>query len=69
MRSAAGALDLSISGVGDDRRLATSAGVGDRLGLATPGHVRAFREHGAGIVPVFAQQSIRERDRLNRTPQ
>lgn len=49
--------------------LATSAGVGDRLGLATPGHVRAFREHGVGIVPVFAQQSIREMDRLRRTPQ
>lgn len=49
--------------------LVTSAGVGDRLGLATPGHVRAFRRYGAGIVPVFAQQSIREMDRLGRTPQ
>jgi hypothetical protein len=49
--------------------LATSAGVGDRLGLATPGHVRAFRRHGTGIVPVFAQQSIREMERLHRTPQ
>ena len=49
--------------------LHTSAGVGDRLGLATPGHVQAFRQHGAGIVPVFAQQSIREMDRLERTPQ
>ncbi|WP_166789427.1 tagaturonate epimerase family protein [Cryobacterium sp. TMS1-20-1] len=49
--------------------LATSAGVGDRLGLATPGHVRAFRKYGAGIVPVFAQQSMREMDRLERTPQ
>jgi hypothetical protein len=49
--------------------LAMSAGVGDRLGLATPGHVRAFRKFGSGIVPVFAQQSIREMDRLGRTPQ
>lgn len=47
----------------------TSAGVGDRLGLATPGHVRAFRAFGDGILPVFAQQSIREMDRLGRTPQ
>lgn len=49
--------------------LRTSAGVGDRLGLATPGHVRAFHTYGRGIVPIFAQQSIREMDRLGRTPQ
>ena len=49
--------------------LRTSAGVGDRLGLAAPGQVRAFRRFGAGIVPVFAQQSAREMDRLGRTPQ
>lgn len=49
--------------------LHTSAGAGDRLGLATPGHVAAFREHGSGIAPVFAQQSIREMDRLGRSPQ
>jgi hypothetical protein len=49
--------------------LATSAGVGDRLGLATPGHVAAFRVHGRGVFPVFAQQSIREMERLDRTPQ
>lgn len=49
--------------------LGTSAGVGDRLGLATPGHVKAFRTYGSGIMPVFAQQSIREMDRLGRTPQ
>lgn len=47
----------------------TSAGVGDRLGLATPGHVHAFRDFGTGIIPVFAQQSIREMDRLGRSPQ
>lgn len=49
--------------------LATSAGVGDRLGVATPGHVKAFRKFGGDVIPVFAQQSIREMDRLGRTPQ
>ncbi|MDQ1580691.1 MAG: tagaturonate epimerase, partial [Microbacteriaceae bacterium] len=49
--------------------LHTSAGVGDRLGRATPGHVRAFQTYGGGMVPVFAQQSAREMDRLERTPQ
>ncbi len=44
----------------------TSAGTGDRLGLATPGHVRAFRAN-AGIVPVLAQQSARELARTGRT--
>jgi len=46
----------------------TSAGLGDRLGLATPGHVRAVRSVGGGIAPVFPQQSIREMARTNRTP-
>ncbi|MBB5633724.1 hypothetical protein BKA04_001947 [Cryobacterium mesophilum] len=49
--------------------LRTSAGVGDRLGLAAPGQVRAFQKFGAGIVPIFAQQSAREMDRLGRMPQ
>jgi hypothetical protein len=48
--------------------LHTSAGFGDRLGLATPGHVRALKEVGAPIRPVFAQQSIREMGRCHRTP-
>ncbi|MGC8786382.1 MAG: tagaturonate epimerase family protein [Anaerolineae bacterium] len=47
--------------------LQTSFGFGDRLGLATPGHVRAVR--GTGIAPVFAQQSVRENSRTGRTPQ
>ena len=47
--------------------LAMSAGLGDRLGLATPGHVRAVR--GSGFAPVFAQQSIREMTRTRRSPQ
>ncbi len=49
--------------------LRTSAGFGDRLGLATPGHVRALRAVGGDIGPVFAQQSIREMTRTARTPQ
>ena len=48
--------------------LHTSAGFGDRLGLATPGHVRALKAVGAAIKPVFAQQSIREMGRCHRTP-
>jgi hypothetical protein len=48
--------------------LHTSAGFGDRLGLATPGHVRALKAIGAAINPVFAQQSIREMGRCGRTP-
>ncbi len=54
--------------------LGTSAGFGDRLGLATPGHVRALQRvlgerAGSSIAPIFAQQSIREMQRTNRTPE
>ncbi len=42
-----------------------SIGLGDRLGLATPGHVRAVR--GTGYVPMLAQQSIREMGRTGRS--
>jgi len=45
--------------------LVRSVGCGDRLGLATPGHVRAVRQAG-GIAPIFAQQSIRENARTGR---
>lgn len=48
--------------------LHTSVGFGDRLGLATPGHVRALKAVGGAINPVFAQQSIREMGRCGRTP-
>jgi tagaturonate epimerase len=47
--------------------LALSFGFGDRLGLATPGHVRSLA--GTGFAPVFAQQSVRENARTGRTPQ
>jgi hypothetical protein len=47
--------------------LKKSAGFGDRLGLATPGHVRAVRK--TDMVPIFAQQSVRENERTGRSPQ
>lgn len=47
--------------------LKVSAGCGDRLGMATPGHARAFAN--TSVLPIFAQQSIREMTRTKRTPQ
>ena len=47
--------------------LTPSFGFGDRLGLATPGHIAAVR--GTNLVPIFAQQSVRENARTGRTPQ
>lgn len=48
--------------------LSPSFGFGDRIGLATPGHVEAMRRSGAGIAPIFPQQSIREMARTGRSP-
>jgi hypothetical protein len=48
--------------------LKTTAGFGDRLGLATPGHIWAIRNYPT-IAPIFAQQSVRENTRTGRTPQ
>ncbi|MFB0516212.1 MAG: tagaturonate epimerase family protein [Candidatus Neomarinimicrobiota bacterium] len=45
--------------------LDNSIGLGDRLGLANPGHLRALM--GSGLRPVLAQQSIRELERTERT--
>ena len=47
--------------------LQKSFGFGDRLGLATPGHLAAARKFD--FAPIFAQQSIREMERTQRTPQ
>lgn len=47
--------------------LRRTVGLGDRLGLATPGHIRALRAT-SGFAPVFAQQSVRENQRTGRTP-
>ncbi len=58
--------------------VARSVGCGDRLGLATPGHVRSVAktfldpdtgQERPGMRPIFAQQSIRENSRTGRTPQ
>jgi hypothetical protein len=48
--------------------LIRSAGCGDRLGLATPAHIRAVREVGE-FAPILAQQSMRENARTGRSPQ
>jgi hypothetical protein len=51
--------------------LNTSFGFGDRLGLATPGHIQALcsTDLDKNISPIFAQQSVRENTRTGRTPQ
>lgn len=46
--------------------LTPAIGLGDRLGLATPGHIRAVKK--SNIFPVLAQQSFREMERTTRTP-
>lgn len=48
--------------------LQPSFGFGDRIGMATPGHIRAARKF-LDILPVFAQQSIREMSRTGRDPE
>ncbi len=47
--------------------LENSFGLGDRIGLANPGHLQAVKN--SGFQPVLAQQSIRELTRTNRTPE
>jgi len=42
-----------------------SMGLGDRLGLASPGHLRLIKDRG--VKPVLAQQSIRELNLTQRT--
>jgi tagaturonate epimerase len=55
--------------------LKRSLGSGDRLGLATPGHLRAVRAAGsrspalAPVAAIPAQQSMRENARTGRSPQ
>lgn len=46
---------------------ASSFGFGDRIGRATPGHLRAVRTTGTTLLPVLAQQSVRELERTGRT--
>jgi hypothetical protein len=47
--------------------LKAAIGLGDRLGLATPGHIRAIKQFN--VFPVLAQQSAREMERMGRKPQ
>jgi len=54
--------------------LRKTAGCGDRLGLATPGHIRALRkvfddQDDRRMMPILAQQSMRENTRTGRNPQ
>ena len=42
-----------------------SFGLGDRLGIATPGHIDLFEKND--VFPIFAQQSIRELNLTGRT--
>jgi hypothetical protein len=46
------------------RRYSTTIGTGDRLGLATPGHIRAVQKFK--VRPVLAQQSVRENTQTGR---
>ena len=46
--------------------LDNSFGFGDRLGIANPAHIRSLI--GSEMKPILAQQSIRELQRTNRTP-
>ena len=46
--------------------LTPAIGMGDRIGLATPGHIRAAKKFG--VFPALAQQSIREMTRTSRSP-
>lgn len=48
-------------------KLRKSIGCGDRLGIATVGHLQAVRE--GDMFPVLAQQSMREMQRAQRSPQ
>jgi len=47
--------------------LTPAIGMGDRIGLTTPGHIRAVEK--SGVFPVLAQQSIREMTSTSRSPQ
>ena len=46
------------------RKHSITIGTGDRLGLATPGHIRAIRKFQ--VRPVLAQQSVRENKQTGR---
>ena len=47
------------------RKHSITIGTGDRLGVATPGHIRAVQKFG--VLPVLAQQSVRENKQTGRS--
>jgi len=47
------------------RGISTTIGLGDRLGVASPGHIRLIKD--TAVFPVLAQQSIRELNLTGRT--
>lgn len=47
------------------RKFRSTIGLGDRLGVASPGHIKVIQDYKAG--PVLAQQSIRELTLTGRT--
>jgi len=47
----------------------SSFGLGDRTGYATAGHAQIIQKYNDKVFPVFAQQSIREMTRTQRTPE
>ncbi|MFM1548188.1 MAG: tagaturonate epimerase family protein [Lentisphaeria bacterium] len=49
--------------------LTPSFGFGDRIGVATPGHVESMKRAGHGMLPIYPQQSIREMVRTQRQPE
>lgn len=57
----------STAGIPQPLGIEPSFGFGDRLGSATPGHLAALKEAGGAIRGIFAQQSIREMTRTDRT--
>ncbi len=46
------------------RKYPFTIGAGDRLGMATPGHIRAVEKFN--VRPVLAQQSVRENGQTGR---
>ena len=53
--------ELAPVAIGSEK---SSFGLGDRLGIASPGHIQLFTERS--VVPVLAQQSLRELDLMGR---
>ncbi len=57
-------MNRSLSPTESGLEISRHPGDGDRLGVATPGHIRAIRKFQ--VRPVFAQQSVRENTQTGR---